>query len=201
MDALRHQRGPRLRRINAETRRGKYDVFFDVTPLYLYAVHLAESPDADLADVRAAAVVLIRITTMMRSGDLAEVLPQLFVDGQQITYLRFSSKTGHIRTVAIEGPTLRAVLHYAELGKVHHGTRLIQYLDGSHRSLSSQRIAKVALMAMHAVGIDQRSALTPSVVPRPLRPSREARRRRSRSNVAVGAVLSRSTRSTRACTR
>ena len=66
------------RKLSAESARAKYNAFYDITPVHAYATHLlaTERP----VEVRTAAILLLRISTMMRCCDMAHLLPHLYHD-------------------------------------------------------------------------------------------------------------------------
>eukprot|EP01012_Entosiphon_sulcatum_P030928 TRINITY_DN3850_c0_g1_i1.p1 TRINITY_DN3850_c0_g1~~TRINITY_DN3850_c0_g1_i1.p1 ORF type:complete len:345 (+),score=29.60 TRINITY_DN3850_c0_g1_i1:678-1712(+) len=59
--------------IKREKNRAKYDEFYDITPVYQNAIKLLDNDDEQ--SLRTAAIILIRINTLMRSYDLGETLP------------------------------------------------------------------------------------------------------------------------------
>jgi len=123
---------PTARKAFKRTKAGtfaEYDDFFDSSAVVGYATNIVENPRASTDDLRTAAAVLLRTTTFMRSGDLAKVLPQLYSDMGRV-YVRYQTKNGKVRTVAIEGLALAAVRRYA--AAANRGSTLMQYLDGSH---------------------------------------------------------------------
>ena len=71
---------PHTRKAFKRTKKGsaaRYDDFFDCSAVVGFAQSLLDNRKASVEDLRTAAAVLLRFTTLMRSSDLAHVLPQL----------------------------------------------------------------------------------------------------------------------------
>jgi integrase len=135
------------------SKRARYHNFPDIRKLFLLALEDGLSPKASLTTLRDAVIITLRITTMARDFDLAEVLPAVYSDGHR-RYLKYTAKGSTGRTTSITGDVLHIVQKYILAAEAYKGQRLIQYADGSHRALSRDRIAALARERMTAAGID-----------------------------------------------
>eukprot|EP01012_Entosiphon_sulcatum_P018238 TRINITY_DN22981_c0_g2_i7.p1 TRINITY_DN22981_c0_g2~~TRINITY_DN22981_c0_g2_i7.p1 ORF type:complete len:519 (-),score=49.15 TRINITY_DN22981_c0_g2_i7:642-2198(-) len=145
--------------IKRSSARAKYDSYFDVAPIYAAAVELLEQRPLQEAVLRQAVVVLLRLTTLMRAGDLERTLPRIFHDNG-IDFIHAVAKGGVCRSFAITGNTLRATKMYID--RIKKPPRapipcaLICYLKTGD-PLGSEAISKTALHLMEKCGVDARA--------------------------------------------
>ena len=142
------------RLIKRSSSRARYDSYFDVAPLYATAADLLDKPDRGEGELRQALVVLLRLTTLMRSGDLERTLPKVFVENG-ISFIHAVAKGGVCRAFAITGNALRATREYLAIINKREPppTALVCYL-GQNKPLRSEAISKCALKLMEAAGVD-----------------------------------------------
>jgi hypothetical protein len=101
------QKARALRNLKMQKGGAKYDAAFDVRGVAEKATQFLTDKDAGEERIRAAAIGLLRTSTMARAGDLANMLPQLFHDGKHFS-VKYTSKTGTNRAVTISGMTLES---------------------------------------------------------------------------------------------
>ena len=155
-DAVVHVRAPKgiqlllqaARRLQRGSKRPKYPILYDVQPILRLAfaeAHMLCPLDRTLLQVR--------LTTLMRSVDAANIVWALFFQDSE-TYIKCTTKTGELTTFNLRGQTLDTVLEYI----FDHRSQPAQFLFWStvnpHQCLGSERLAKRLLLVMQAVGID-----------------------------------------------
>jgi len=142
-----------IKRVKREKNRAKYDAFYAVDELYNAAIALSKKEDATEEELRTAAVMLLRLSGMLRSADLATTMPNLFDEGQGRTSIHFVAKNGIQRSIHINGDTLAAVQRYQRATATDPPpTRLICALRTS-QPIGTERLAKIALdfMKLHNI--------------------------------------------------
>ena len=139
-----------IRRARAASKKAKYPVFFKIDGL----VRLAFS-DSGIA-LRDRLVIQLRLTTLMRSVDLQNLVWGLFVQEGKF-YLRTTSKTGKPLVFSVEGETLESCKRYLEQHRHYPNERFLRHEKLPWASLGSERIAKLALNIMQQAGIDTRA--------------------------------------------
>jgi hypothetical protein len=106
-----------------------------------------------LVELRTGAIVLLKLSTLMRSGDVAACLPTLYEHGGQI-YVRTVVKGGIGRSFSLTGATLIAIARWCVLTKLLPTRTLFTGLVDKCLSLGSERIAKLSLGVMAACGLE-----------------------------------------------
>ena len=144
---------PDAARLRKRSRGGAiYDDFFELQPLVDYMLDGA-SKDMSGVVLRDKLLVAIRCTTLARSADVAKMLPMLYHDGTR-RYLRFLDKQNRNRLLAINGRTYHLFVNYFTHISTHPQLFLFRLSSNSGRCLGSERLAKLMLKTMAAVGID-----------------------------------------------
>ena len=140
------------RRLRRSLARAKYDLFFDPSPLVAFyrSGSLASLP---LVSLRDKMIIALRVHTLGRSADLAQLLPNLW-SHQGMLSCRFFDKTGRHRMLTLSGRPLALVLVYLAHVSSHPAPFLIRYQKDFRRCLGSEAVAKAALKVMESCGID-----------------------------------------------
>ena len=97
-------------------------------------------------------LIQIRLTTMMRSVDVSQVVWGVF-EYQNRYFIHTTNKQGALATFSVEGVTLQTLLEYIEMHLEYPGTHLIRYLNCPSRCMGSERIAKRVKVRMQQQGI------------------------------------------------
>ena len=135
-----------LRRLQRAMKRPKYDVMYDIQPLITLAFR---SSEANLTD---RLILQLRLTTLMRSGDMATLVWAIFwQDGHH--FLRCTSKTGSCETFNIEDPVLDTVMEYLYEHRMQPAIFLVRHTTKPALCMGAERIAKRCLQLMQNAGI------------------------------------------------
>eukprot|EP01012_Entosiphon_sulcatum_P041474 TRINITY_DN55326_c0_g1_i1.p1 TRINITY_DN55326_c0_g1~~TRINITY_DN55326_c0_g1_i1.p1 ORF type:complete len:268 (-),score=32.90 TRINITY_DN55326_c0_g1_i1:18-821(-) len=143
-------RAQALKIIKAYSSQARYDYYYDTARVYQKAKEMATGANSS---VRAAAVVLVRLTTLAQGHDITSLNARIFTSGGMY-FIRYTTKSKQLRTMCIGENTLNALQRYAGRAKVPPDGPMFCYLDGSGRPLGSERLAKLALQVLCATGVD-----------------------------------------------
>ncbi len=150
-----------IRALKAERNAASNTSFFDVKPVFQHAANefVIASRMVPVCEVklRLATLILLRLTTFMRSTDAASIVPGLFTcQGQFI--IRFVAKGNHRRGLVVRGWPLWALCSYLCLLRFFPRKTLFLSLPGrgGKRSgtLGSERLAKLVLNCLKQLGVD-----------------------------------------------
>ena len=161
------QRPNILRLLRLQQKQPRYDSFFPVRDVWAAAVRLSEKPG--LVNLRDAAIVLMRMVTLGRSGDLSAMLPMVFYEESRV-FVRWVAKGSCCRSFVISGLPFRILGEYlVEERAQNPGPHEAMFVglgkptvspEGNELQttpLSSERLAKVSLRVMEQAGIDTKS--------------------------------------------
>ncbi len=140
-----------LSELKSQQSQPKYDLFFDIKPIFMEGVRLASGDSEE--DLRLAALVLLRLTTFSRSADIETMLPGI-IRAQDSFLIRLSSKGNKSRTLAVTGWTLFALLNYLSHVMLTPCEAFFRTLECHSRPLTSERLAKLVLLLMNRLGLD-----------------------------------------------
>lgn len=141
-----------IRRVRSQGKRPRYPTFFNLQPLVDFAFAKAPSPP-DRALQLDRLLVQLRITTLMRSHDVEQVVWALFsYEGKY--YIHTTSKSGLLSTFRVSGMTLCNLVDYLHRHLDFPALNLIRYLKEPSRCLGAERIAKRVLERMAELGVD-----------------------------------------------
>jgi hypothetical protein len=155
-DAVVHVRNPKgiqlllqaARRLKRGSKRPKYPIMYDVQPLLQVA--FTEGHRLCLLD---RALLQVRLTTLMRSVDAANIVWALFHQDNE-TFIKCTTKTGELTTFNLRGLTLETVVEYIHEHRHHPALFLFRSTVKPHQCLGAERLAKRLLDVMRTVGID-----------------------------------------------
>ena len=135
-------------------------VFYDPTPLFGLGKSLANG--SSVADLRAGALVLLRLNTLARSGDIAQLLPQVFSHENDIL-IALTTKTGKFSYFVVKGEARTAALRYAGTRAGVPGDTFFRQLTHEQRPLGADACANVVKKVMLNAGIDTKTFQAHSV--------------------------------------
>ena len=130
------------KRHKKRVKRAKYHDFPYVARLFRMVVDNGMAENVSLTVLRDSLIVALRIVTMARDYDLANCLPAIYGESDK-SYLKWMAKGDVERTCSITGEVLQMTRSYVQRAKVWKGDNLLQFQDGSHRSLGSRRLATI----------------------------------------------------------
>ena len=139
-----------LRKVKRQTKKARYPIYFDVQPLVDWA--LGPPTTTEKSEILDRLLIQIRLTTMMRSVDVSQVVWGVF-EYQNRYFIHTTNKQGALATFSVEGVTLQTLLEYIEMHLEYPGTHLIRYLNCPSRCMGSERIAKRVKVRMQQQGI------------------------------------------------
>lgn len=140
-----------IQRVKRQSKRPKYPVFFSIQPLIKMAFETRElTSTEELLDTL---ILQLRLTTMMRSADLANIVWGLFhLDGKH--YLKTTDKNGQQQTLSVQGHVLQCLALYIHRHLDIPAQHLFRYVKDPHCTLGSERLAKRLLVTMEKAGIN-----------------------------------------------
>ena len=148
-DRLTIQSG--MRRVKAQQKQPKYSVFFRITKLRTWAFEEEqEQEEKTLVDL---VIMRLRLTTLMRSGDLANMVWGLFMMDNKY-YIKTTNKQGKLMTFMVAGKTLQSIKSYLINHQDHPGLFLLRHLTDTKKYLGAERVAKRTLNIMKQCDID-----------------------------------------------
>ena len=155
-DAVAHVSNPKgiqlLRQASRRLKRGgkrpKYPILYDVQPILKVAFS-----DAHTLCLLDRTLLQVRLTTLMRSVDAANIVWALFHQGSE-TFIKCTTKTGELTTFNVRGKTLDTVFAYMYEYRAQPALFLFRSTVKPHQCLGSERLAKRLLDVMQSVGID-----------------------------------------------
>ena len=136
------------RRLKRSGKKAKYPVLYSVQPLVSIAFDTLST--ITLLD---RAILQLRLTTLMRSVDAANVVWAIFTQENQ-HYLKCTTKSGQLTTFSIQGKALESILTYVHEHRQHPALFLFRSTVKPHQCLGSERIAKRLLPLMEMAGVD-----------------------------------------------
>ena len=143
-----------IKRLTAAGKKPKYPIFYRVDALLKRAFHQDSAPQTWTTGKLLDQLLLqLRLTTLMRSGDAANIAWALFEQDSKY-YIKTTDKNGALQTYSVTGVTLSTLLHYLDKYKDHPGLYLFRYTNEPHSYLGAERLAKRLLNVMSEEGID-----------------------------------------------
>ena len=137
-----------IKRLQHADKKPKYTVFYDIKKLLDWSFD--RNSTGPLVDKL---IMQLRLTTLMRSVDVANIVWALFEqDGQY--FIKTTSKQGSMMTYSVMGDTLKTLIKYLHQHSQFPGAYLIRCVHNCEASLTAERIAKRALLVMGSLGID-----------------------------------------------
>eukprot|EP01012_Entosiphon_sulcatum_P005981 TRINITY_DN1278_c0_g1_i13.p1 TRINITY_DN1278_c0_g1~~TRINITY_DN1278_c0_g1_i13.p1 ORF type:complete len:394 (-),score=24.60 TRINITY_DN1278_c0_g1_i13:219-1400(-) len=138
-----------IRSIKTCRKRSRYDLFYPVEQIFGRAKE--HSLSHNMFTVRSASIILVKLTTMARSGDLAEALPTIF-QHNGFHFVRLFAKQSRCRLFRVSGITLHALREYRR----HRQPHAMRFFVGLHnnRPLGSQTIANLTKRFLSDCGVD-----------------------------------------------
>jgi len=147
--------------------KAKYAKFWDTGLLMNYINSLPENNQLSLSQLNTKLVILLRLATIGRSADIERIIVsriEVFEDKMVLHYLPKKQQRSYSQDMAVEVPRftqpklcpVATVQHYLQVTSVlrQPDSTLVISAKPPHQSLTSQRIAKLVLEAMTAVGVD-----------------------------------------------
>ena len=130
-------------------------MYYDVNPSweYLYTVDPTAAAVQDLMD---ATVVALRLTTLMRSADLANLIWGMWRHEDKY-YVKTVDNPGELRTVSVDGWTLGLTSAYLFRHREAPRERFLRQLRDPRQAVTDQWLAKRALVCMARAGLDTRA--------------------------------------------
>ena len=142
-----------IRRLAHSKSKPKYDVFYSIEPLIKKAFPQASLPPSCNQEFTDVLILQLRLTTLMRSVDVANVVWGLFVQDDQF-FICTTDKNGAALTFSVQGQTLQTLVHYMHAHLSYPAPFLIRHTGEPALCLGSERIAKRLMHIMEEVGID-----------------------------------------------
>ena len=131
----------------------KYEVFYEVQPLLDWLKGLDYPATLTLEVLTRATIVALRITTLMRSGDLHNMVSHVYIHSDQY-FVCAKNKKGTLVTARVDGITKDLVLEYLFCHRNHPAALFFRNQNNPALCISSERIAKHRLIVMEAVGVN-----------------------------------------------
>jgi predicted RNA-binding Zn-ribbon protein involved in translation (DUF1610 family) len=135
-----------IRRIKKQAKQAKYPLFYPMEGLLRFAFR------QDAFNFKRL-LLLLRITTLMRSCDLARIAWGLW-ESQGRYFLITVDKNASQRFLCVQGLLLKHILHYLHLHRNHPNPFFLRHAKHPWRALGAERIAKLILETMTASGVD-----------------------------------------------
>jgi integrase len=161
-DAMLHITSPKtklmmsqaIKRLSAAGKKPKYPIVYKVDALIRRAFDQSTKPDMWPTDKLLDQLLLqLRLTTLMRSGDAANIVWALFEQDSNY-FVKTTDKNGALQTYSVSGVTLETLLHYLDKYKDSPGLYLFRYAKQPECYLGPERLAKRLLQVMAEEGID-----------------------------------------------
>ena len=151
-----------IKRVKAQGGQPKYPIFYDIRKIVQFAFNqpvdghnaVPWDPSTEPLELLLDKLLLqLRLTTMMRSADVANIHWALF-QHDQMFFLRTTDKSAAARDISVKGMTLDYLIEYLHRHRDHPGQFLFRYVKKPDHCLSAQRLAKRALERLAACGIN-----------------------------------------------
>ena len=139
-----------IKRIQRQAKGAKYQVYFQLEPIIAWAFQETPSERGLLLDC---ALMQLRLVTMMRSVDCANLVWGLFA-GEGRFYVRTVTKQGVHQLFNVTGQCLEALVAYLGMHVEHPAPYLFRHLKNPSWCLSSERLAKRALLRLGALNVN-----------------------------------------------
>ena len=162
-DALAVQEDPRTRailrqgikRLDRCGKSARYPMFYSLQPLLDMAFGgiSATSDTTNMGKHLDTLLLQLRLTTMMRSADMANIAWAMFTQ-DDLHFIKTTDKTGAALTFSITGDTLDTLLFYIYRHRKCPAPHMFRYLKDPASCLGSERIAKRVLACMEAGGVN-----------------------------------------------
>jgi hypothetical protein len=141
------------KKLKAQQRQARYDDFFHVLPL----VNLLFTFRPSVTERRDTALVYLKLVTCMRSADVSQLLPSIFLH-QHCAYIRTVSKGERYRSFRIGPAALFFIWRYYSACPTPVFPRRAMFEchstpHAARRPLGAERVAKATLMLMNAAGV------------------------------------------------
>mmetsp|Transcript_10044 Transcript_10044/g.17756 ORF Transcript_10044/g.17756 Transcript_10044/m.17756 type:complete len:288 (+) Transcript_10044:295-1158(+) len=131
----------------------RYEVFYEVQPLLNWLNQLGPPADLTIGVLTRAIIVALKVTTLMRSGGLHNLVSNVHTYSGNY-FVLVKDKRNHLTVARIDGVTRDLVLDYIFRRRHYPATRMFRNQNNPLLCNSSERIAKHYLIAMEAVGIN-----------------------------------------------
>ena len=143
-----------IKRLKSNKSKPRYPIFYKVQPLIDWAFEDNQDPKQwNQQTILDKLIIQLRLTTLMRSYDLAQVVWGLFEQDENF-YIKTTTKMGQIATFSVTGKTLATMLHYMSGFIDKPALFLLRPTKNPHVCLGAERIAKRALNVMREVGVN-----------------------------------------------
>ena len=148
-----------IQRIKSTGRGAKYPVFFPVTSLVQWVLPSLPTAVPTTSLLLDRQIIQVRLTTMMRSCDVATIPWDLFFlrtewHPDEPIFITCTTKNGQRRTFSILGDGVATILDYVWRHRDVPALFLCRYTERPHFCLGAERIAKRCLAVMSNLGID-----------------------------------------------
>ena len=150
-----------VKRLQKAQHKPKYPIFFNIDPILQLAFPKNESIDShtqmnqDMSTIPLVdkLILQLRLTTLMRSIDVANITWALFhMEGKH--YIKTTNKQGQSLTFSVNGATLNTLINYMFLHVDHPAPFMIRYTHNKHMCMGAERIAKRTLQIMQKAGVE-----------------------------------------------
>jgi integrase len=118
-----------IKRLKGATKRPKYPVLYNVQPLLDLAFGDQRRKEKELHLVDRL-LLQLRLTTMMRSGDVANLVWAIFTHEGEF-YVKCTGKTGQVQTFRVSGSTRNTLLQYVHFHRLHPALFLFSVHQGA----------------------------------------------------------------------
>ena len=149
-----------VRRLRNAQKSPRYPTYFSVQPLLSFAFNnKLPDPQQDLPLALDTLLLQLRLLTLMRAGDLAQVPWALYHMTREWKvedplFIHTTTKSGTRYTHSIKGKTTKLLLAYAHYYRNYPAASLFRYLNKPSQTLGAERLAKRCLQVMGSLGID-----------------------------------------------
>ena len=143
-----------IKRLQRAGKKPKYPVLYRLQPLLDLAFGDKPSTEGDLC-LLDKLLLQLRLTTLMRSGDAANLVWAIF-EHEGEYFVKCTSKSGQVQVFRVSGSTLKNLLEYVHIHREHPALFLFRYANNPSFCLSSERLAKRLLLLMDGKGINTR---------------------------------------------
>ena len=142
----------RLERYHSHPR---YQVFYEIRPLLEWLKSLGKPDTLNLDVLTRATIVALRVTTLLRSGDLQNLVNHVYCHSGGY-YIVARDKNNRTVWARIDGLTRDLVLEYLYRPQDTPAPHMFRNQNNPALCIGAQRIAKHCLIAMDGVGINTR---------------------------------------------
>ena len=133
----------------------KYQVFYEIRPLLDWLKSLGKPDTLSIDVLTRATVVALRVTTLLRSGDLQNLVNHVYCHSGG-HYVVARDKNNRTVWARVDGLTRDLVLEYIYRHRDTPAPYMFRNRNNPSLCIGVQRIAKYCLIAMEGVGINTR---------------------------------------------